>query len=111
MRNPCRSSVIRKDAFFEWAIEAVSLLLLSGVQLIEPLDKEQIGDLIHHLERVGDAARPERIPDAINLTFSFSCNHCSIVFTTANRKSCMILIINKTNLSNVQCLRRAAHRC
>ena len=28
-----------------------------------PLDEQQVGDLLHHLERVGDAARPEVVPD------------------------------------------------
>ena len=53
-----------KDAALDRLAEAGGLVLFERVQVVEPLDEEQIGDLLDHLERVGDAARPEGVPDA-----------------------------------------------
>ena len=40
----------------------VRLVLLPGLDLVEAPHEEQVGDLLDHLERIGDAARPEGIP-------------------------------------------------
>ena len=56
-----------EDRLLNGLIETVSPALANGVQLIEALDKEQIGKLLDHFQRIGDPARPERIPDLINL--------------------------------------------
>jgi len=42
------------------------------VQVVEALDEEQVRDLLDHLERVGNAARPEGAPDLIDLAFELS---------------------------------------
>ena len=49
------------------------LLALLGV--IQPTDEQEVGDLLDHLERVGDAAGPERIPHRIDLAPEFTCKH------------------------------------
>jgi hypothetical protein len=38
-------------------------------------EEKQIGDLLNDFERVRDAARPERVPDLINLTANFTGKH------------------------------------
>jgi hypothetical protein len=38
----------------------------------EALEKKQVSDLLNDLERVGNAARPEGIPDLIDLTANFA---------------------------------------
>jgi len=42
------------------------------VQVVEALDEEQVRDLLDHLERVGDTARPEGAPDLIDLASELS---------------------------------------
>ena len=46
---------------------AARLLLSEGVQIVEPADEQQIGDLLDNLERIGDTSRPEGIPNSIDL--------------------------------------------
>ena len=41
----------------------VGFVLLQRVQVVEPLDEKQVGDLLDDFERIGDAAGPEGIPD------------------------------------------------
>jgi hypothetical protein len=37
--------------------------------------KEQVGDLLDHLERVRDTAGPERVPDAVDLIPDVASDH------------------------------------
>jgi len=45
------------------------------VEVVEALDEQQVGNLLDDLERVGDAAGPERIPDAVDLIAEFPGEH------------------------------------
>jgi hypothetical protein len=45
------------------------------MQIVEPLEKQQIGDLLDDFERIGDAARPECIPEGVNFTADFAGEH------------------------------------
>lgn len=49
--------------------------LLPGFQLIQPPNKQQVGELLQHLQRVGDAAAPEGIPDPIDLVAQLAGEH------------------------------------
>jgi hypothetical protein len=49
--------------------EPGGLVLFQRVQVVQPAQEEQVGDLLDHLERVGDAARPEGVPDLVDLTW------------------------------------------
>jgi len=49
---------------------AVGLVLLECLQVVESLDEDQVGDLLDNLERVRDAARPERVPLPVDLVFN-----------------------------------------
>ena len=53
----------------------VALFSSSVLQLVEALDEEQVGDLLDDLERIGDPARPEVVPDAVDLVAQFACQH------------------------------------
>jgi hypothetical protein len=46
---------------------ALSLAFLQRFQLIQPPNKQQVGELLPHLQRVGDATAPEGIPDPVDL--------------------------------------------
>ena len=45
------------------------------MQVIEPLDEHQEGQLFDDRERVRYAARPEGVPDLIDLAANGSCDH------------------------------------
>ena len=45
----------RKDRVVEAGSEPIRPVLLRRLQVIEPADEEQVGDLLHHLERIRDA--------------------------------------------------------
>ena len=56
-------------------LSRVGLVLLERLQVVEPADEEQVGDLLDHLQRVGDAAGPEGIPDLVDLATNFVGEH------------------------------------
>jgi hypothetical protein len=58
---------LRKNLPLEGDIERRRLFLLDGLQLVEALDKEQVGNLFDHEQWVRNAARPEIIPDTVDL--------------------------------------------
>jgi hypothetical protein len=66
---------VREDAPLDRLFETVGLVLFAGVRVIEPAHEQQVGDLLDHLERIGDAARPERVPHAVDLGAKFTCQH------------------------------------
>ncbi len=46
-----------------------------GLQLVKPLDEKQISNLLDNLQRIGNPAGPERIPDLIDLAADFVGEH------------------------------------
>jgi len=46
-----------------------------GVQVFQPPQEQQVGDLLDDLKRVGDAAGPEGIPDAVDLALEVTGDH------------------------------------
>jgi hypothetical protein len=65
----------REDALRHRLLEQVGLAFFQGVGVVEAADEEQVGDLLHHLHRVGDAARPEGVPDGVDLAAKFAGEH------------------------------------
>ena len=57
---------------------AGGLMLLTRVQLVQPLDEEQVGELLNDRERVRDAAGPHGVPDSVDLGFQLTGDHDSI---------------------------------
>jgi hypothetical protein len=55
---------------------AGGLAFLQRLNFVEPLDEEQVGELFDNGQRVGNAAGPHRIPDAIDSGFEFAGDHC-----------------------------------
>jgi len=45
------------------------------VQVIQPAQEEQVGDLLDDFERVGDAAGPEGVPDLVDLALDGAGDH------------------------------------
>ncbi len=56
-------------------LEAIGLVLPEGVEFIQPLDEEQVGELLDDGERIGDAAGPQGVPDAVYFGFDFASDH------------------------------------
>jgi hypothetical protein len=56
-----------KDAPLDRLPQSGGSALLQLLHLVEALDEDQVGDLLDHLQRVGEPARPEVVPDAIDL--------------------------------------------
>ena len=42
------------------------------MKLVEAAKKEQVGDLLDRGQRVGDASRPQGVPDAVDLALEFA---------------------------------------
>ena len=66
---------LREDAPLHRLAERGGLALLQLLHLVEALDEDQVGDLLDHLERIGEPARPEVVPDAVDLVAQFTRQH------------------------------------
>ncbi len=65
-----------EDRVFDGFAGAGGLVLLERLEFVEALDEEQVGELFDDGERVGDAAGPHGVPDAIDFGFEFAGDHC-----------------------------------
>src|SRR5699024_12242646 len=45
------------------------------LQIVEPADEQQVGDLLDHLDRIADAAGPEGVPDAVDPALQLTSDH------------------------------------
>ena len=57
----------RKDPPLHRLARPVGAVLLGRMRLVQAADEQEIGDLLDYLDRIGDAARPERIPHIVDL--------------------------------------------
>jgi len=62
----------REDAPFHRFAEAQCFVFFQGVHFVQTAQKQEVGDLFHYLQRVGDAAGPEGIPDSVALAADFA---------------------------------------
>ena len=65
----------REDPPLHRLLEPVGLVFLQRVHVVEPADEQQVGNLLHHLQRVRDAAGPKCVPDAVDLGLDVACDH------------------------------------
>jgi len=71
--------VLSENRVFNGLAQPSGLAILEGVQLVQALDEQQIGQLLDDRKRVGDPAGPHRVPDAVNPGFEFAGDHvCSL---------------------------------
>ena len=59
--------VVQRDGVVHWLTEGVGLSFFGLLHVVEALGKQQVGDLLNDRQRVGDTARPEGVPDLIDL--------------------------------------------
>jgi hypothetical protein len=73
---------LREDPPLHGDAQRLGLVLLQGLEVVQALDEEEIGDLLDHREGVRDPAGPEGVPDAVDLVADFTCEHlvgfCSV---------------------------------
>ena len=62
--------------------ERCRLALLQFLHLVEAFDEDQVGDLLDHLQRIGETARLEIVPDAVDLVAQLTRQH--VRFLNAN---------------------------
>ena len=56
-----------KNSPLNGGFQSSAFVLLKGVQVVQPLQEQQVRNLLDNFERVGDAAGPEGVPDGIDL--------------------------------------------
>ena len=56
-------------------LQARGFVLLQGMEITQPFQEKEIGNLLDDFERVGDAARPESIPERVDFAADFTGKH------------------------------------
>ena len=64
---------------FDRLLQPGGFVLFQRVQVVQPLQEQQVGNLLDDFQRVGDAARPEGVPDGVDLGADFACEHVGIL--------------------------------
>ncbi len=83
--RPAQFALLRfKNGVVERFAEQIGLAFLPGVQFVQPLGEQQIGDLLDYRQRIGHAAGPERVPDLIDLILDGTGDH-------NNSKACLFV--------------------
>lgn len=70
-----RVVTFREEAFLNGLAEAIGFALFELLLFVETADEQEVGDLLDHFERVGDATGPESIPNLIDLITDFAGKH------------------------------------
>ena len=82
-----------KDSALHRPTEPDGLVLLQRLQVVEAAKEEQVGDLLDDLKRIGDAAGPEGVPDAIDLASDLAGQHdglTSVAVWLARNPACLL---------------------
>jgi hypothetical protein len=58
---------------------AVGQVLFQDLLVVEAAEEEEVGDLLHDFEGVGDASGPEGVPDTIDLAADFTGEHGKVL--------------------------------
>ena len=64
-----------KQPSLDGFLQASGLKLFECLQLVKPLDEQQISNLLDDFQRIGNPTGPERIPDLIYLATNFVRQH------------------------------------
>lgn len=91
---------VRKDAALDGLLEPVRLRLFQGLGVVQPAHEQKISNLLDHLERVGDATRPERVPHPIDFRTQLTRQHAVAVSPNQSAKVDGQLQIGKVEMWN-----------
>ncbi len=75
VRPPAVILALGKHPPLHRLLQPRGLVFFQGVQVIQAAQEEQVGDLLDDLQRVGDAAGPEGIPDSVDPALDFAGHH------------------------------------
>ena len=81
MRTPPRLPIgmeplpLREDGLVNRRPCAVRLVLRQRLPLVQRFDEQQVGELLHHLQRVRDSPRPEVIPHRVDAALQLPRDH------------------------------------
>lgn len=74
--RPAQIALLRfKNGVVDRLAKQIGLFLLRGMQFVQALGEQQIGDLLDHRQRIEYAARPEGVPDLIDLILDGTGDH------------------------------------
>ncbi|VMP20668.1 Uncharacterised protein [Streptococcus pneumoniae] len=74
--RPAQAILLRRELrVLDGPLHERGALLLGRVQLVQPPQEQEVGHLLDDLQGVGDAARPERVPDAVHLGLQLAGDH------------------------------------
>jgi len=73
VRTLPRVLALRKRSTLHRFVSAVGFVLFQRMQVIESLDEEQICDLLHYFQRIGNAPSPKRVPYLVNFASYLAC--------------------------------------
>src|SRR5262249_569902 len=77
---------LRKQSPLDRRLETRGLQLFECLELIQPLDEEQVSDLLDNFEWIGNPGGTKSIPDLIYLVTDLVCQHnCSLDRALSNR--------------------------
>jgi hypothetical protein len=90
------------DGILDRGLEAGGLVFLERVEFVEPLDEQQVGELLDDRERIGDAARTQRVPDAVDFGFDFASDHSMHRVLAARRAGVEVGLSEVTDFSRAE---------
>ncbi len=65
----------REDAVLHRELQDEGAAFFQGVGFVQAADEQQVSNLLHHLQGIGDAAGPEGVPDGVDLAAEFPGEH------------------------------------
>ena len=66
---------IGEDAPLHRLLQPIGSIFFPRVDFVEPAQEQEVGDLLDDLDRIGDAARPEGVPDRVDFRAKFPRQH------------------------------------
>ena len=64
-----------EDSSLDGLLQPSGFVLFQRVQVVQSFQEQQIRDLLDDFQRVRDAARPEGVPDGVDLAADVACEH------------------------------------
>ena len=65
----------REDSIGNRLLRPICFVLFQRVQIVEPFDEQQVRDLFHHFQRIGDPAGPKCVPEPVDFAAYLACQH------------------------------------
>lgn len=83
--GPAIVVALGEDAPLHRLARAIGPELRERMKLVEAAKEKQVGDLLDCGQRVGDASRPQGVPDAVDLALEFAIDHVARLICGSDR--------------------------